>query len=365
MGKVYYAAGTRPEENGTGIAYKIYKQIDILKKENDVEFLYLGRDMSKMDRLVSKIPFLNRRIDLSALDKVEANTVLYIRYFLVDIWTYKKLCTIKKEKNVKIIIEFPTYPYDNEYKKFHPYILKDRFWRKYLHKFVDVCVTFSDDNAIYGIRAVNISNGVDTKKIQMRIPKNTSGEIHLIAVAKFAPWHGFDRIIDGMGMYYQKKPKHIIKFYIVGYGDKNIEENYKSRIKQYKLENYVFLLGEKHGKDLDELYNLSDIAIDSMGRHRSKVYYNSSLKGKEYMAKGLPIVSGVKTELDYVENYPYYLRVPADDSYVDMYDIIKFYNSIYKSIEADSVTKIIRKYCEDNFDIDKCFESVVKEIKCK
>lgn len=35
-----------------------------------------------------------------------------------------------------------------------------------------------------------------------------------------------------------------------------------------------------------------------MGRHRSGVSFNSSLKGKEYCAKGLIIVSGVKTELD-------------------------------------------------------------------
>ena len=47
MGKVYYAAGTMPEKNGTGIAYKIYKQIDLLKKENDVEFLYLGGTCQK------------------------------------------------------------------------------------------------------------------------------------------------------------------------------------------------------------------------------------------------------------------------------------------------------------------------------
>jgi hypothetical protein len=52
---------------------------------------------------------------------------------------------------------------------------------------------------------------------------------------------------------------------------------------------------------LNDIYNISDIAIDSLGRHRSNVMYNSTLKGKEYCAKGLPIVSGVKTEFDYDE----------------------------------------------------------------
>ncbi|MFK5655764.1 hypothetical protein ACIA4K_04025 [Lactobacillus delbrueckii subsp. bulgaricus] len=65
----------------------------------------------------------------------------------------------------------------------------------------------------------------------------------------------------------------------------------------------VSMVGKKEKEELDYYYNICDIGIDSMGRHRSNVYYNSSLKGKEYLAKGLPIVLGVTTELDYIKDF--------------------------------------------------------------
>lgn len=365
MNKVYYIDVTQADKMGTGIAYKIYKQINIMEENGfDVNEICLKRKMGVIDRYTSKLPFINKRINLKDINIIEDNSIIYIRYFLTDIWLYRKLRSLKQNnENLIILVEFPTYPYDSEYKKFHPYILKDKIWRNRLKSIVDYAITFSDDKSIYGIPSINISNGVDIKKIKCRSYKAHTG-INLVAVAKFAPWHGFDRVIEGLAKYYsENKYPTEIAIYIVGYGDDKIKNEYRELINKYGLEGHIFLTGEKSGSELDDIYDQCDIAIDSLGRHRSQVTYNSSLKGKEYMAKGFPIISGVKTELDNYNDYKYYMRVPADDSPVDFFRVVEFFDMIYSNNQVDNVIRYIREFCEKKYDINKAFDPVIQVMK--
>lgn len=366
MNKVYYVGTTPGECNGTGIGYKIYKQIEIMKKNGfDVTELCLKKNTGKVKNILSKLPFMDFRADYSLMEQIEDHSIIYIRYFLINYQMYSWIKRIKqRKKNVKIIIELPTYPYDFEYRRHHPYILKDRFWRKRLKKYVDRILTFSDDKEIYGIETVNISNGVDINKIKPRTPvKQKDNTINIIAVAKFSFWHGYDRMIQGLADYTKTTTvSEKIKFYIVGYGDEEISEYYSRLIKENNLENTVILTGKMYGAALDELYNKCELAVDSMGRHRSGVGYNSSLKGKEYLAKGLPIISGVKTELDDAD-VSFYMRVPADDTPIDIKKVIAFYHKVYDAHEPEALISEIRKYCEKNFDIEKCFMPVIELMK--
>lgn len=82
------------------------------------------------------------------------------------------------------------------------------------------------------------------------------------------------------------------------------------------------------------------------------------------MAKGLPSISGVKTELDSMNEYEYYLRIPADDTPVDFNSVAEFYHKIYDN--GRSVSEIafeIRKYCETLFEFSKSFDPVIEEYK--
>lgn len=370
---MYYITSIKPNAFGTGISYKIAKQIDIFKANNfDVQIINVSKTNNKFKQRMSVLPFINWNISLKELRSIEKNSYVYIRYFLCNYKLLKELKKVKKSKeNIKIAIEIPTYPYDGEYSgtpikvlvKLLPFVAKDRLTRNKLKKYVDRIVTFSDDKKIFGINTINISNGVDLKKIQIRKPlfSRDKRSINMIAVAKFGYWHGYDRMIEGMGQYYHSniQDKRKITFYIVGYGNNEIEKQYRLLISKYHLENRVILAGKKSGKELDDLYNICNLGIDSMGRHRSGVNYNSSLKGKEYLAKGLPIVSGVCTELDYMPNYKYYYRVPADNTPVNISSIVKFYDSIYSCENEEKVTKKIRIFCEENFSIDKCLSKVI------
>ena len=147
-------------------------------------------------------------------------------------------------------------------------------------------------------------------------------------------------------------------------GDGDELDYYKRLTKELNLEDYVYMYGNKIGKELDEVYDICDIGLDALARHRSGIYYNSSLKGKEYAAKGIPIISGVETELDSKYDFRFYMRVPADDSELNIYDIIDFYKKIYQT-EKDiiEINKEIRKFARNNFDIQKCMKPVVEYIQ--
>ena len=155
--------------------------------------------------------------------------------------------------------------------------------------------------------------------------------------------------------------KYNINFYLAGKG--RILASYRDKVEKNGLNKYVHFCGELRGKDLDDLYNIADIALDCMGRHRVGLYYNSSLKGKEYCAHGVPIISGIETELDSVDYFPYYMRVPADDTLIDMNDVVTYFSCCYQNKDINTVVTTIRKKSKSRFDFIYAFKPVVDFVK--
>lgn len=357
-------------QESNGIVKKIRKQIETFeKKKCSIDFWnpYSGRKHS-IRRITRRLPFYFLNIWNFDYSKANKYDFVYIRKaWFMDGDLIRFLRKFKKySKKTKIILEIPTYPYDNEGKHFNmiPLIIKDKIWRKKLHCYVDRIVTYSNDKSIFGIKTICVSNAIDVNEIRPRALNNNrnNNEIHLIACSSLYYWHGYDRVIEGLNTYYlnKKNDDPIVYFHIVGDGEE--VEKYRNMIRDYNLSQYVFMHGTLTGQSLDNVYNISDIGLDSMGRHRSGVYYNSSLKSKEYCAKGLPIVSGVSTELDYDTTYPYYLRVPAEDKEVDIWKIIHFYRDIYKEKDPMNIVKDIRNYAKEHFDFQIAMRPIIEYI---
>lgn len=360
--KIIYLT-TAFNDKSPGVSLKIRKQIELLRN-NKFEVEIINPYTDKLWRkYVSLLPLVNINFNYDKL-KAALNDVfcIYIRYFLCDNSLIKVLKFIKKKYNIKIIIEIPTFPYDNEMCVCNPKLYKDKFTRTKLKNYVDKIITFSADKFIFGIPTLNISNGVDTNLIRKRTNIQNGKTINLIAVAYINYYHGFDRIIEGLYIYYNNGGKKDFVIHIVGNGKKSIIHTYKEAIVKYGLQEHIILHGQKVGKELDELYNISTLAFDSLGRHRSGVFYNSSLKGKEYLAKGLPIISGVETELDKDDSFKYYLRVPADDSPIDFNNIMDFYTKVYDNENADKIINKIRSYCEEKYSINVTFQPIINII---
>ena len=235
-----------------------------------------------------------------------------------------------KKAGMKVVMEIPTYPYDEEYKNWSIWQkpISDRLFRRSLAKSLDAIVTFSNEDYIFGQHTIKISNGIDFNNVIIKPNKNdTSKELNLIGVAEIHTWHGFDRIVRGLANYYSKPQKYLIFFHVVGYFfSKEIENEFKDLIKKYHMEKYVILYGRMHGKELDNLFFKCDFGIGSLGRHRVGITNIKTLKNREYAARGIPFVYS-ETDSDFDE-MPYVLKVPADESDINIDEIIDFYQRL-------------------------------------
>ena len=89
------------------------------------------------------------------------------------------------------------------------------------------------------------------------------------------------------------------------------------------MKDYVILHGKMHGDDLDHLFNCCDFGIGSLGRHRVDIDKIKTLKNREYAARGIPFIYS-ETDTDF-DQKPYVLKVPADETPIDIHEIVKFY----------------------------------------
>ncbi|MCI8725446.1 MAG: glycosyltransferase [Hungatella sp.] len=347
--KFYYITGIDRDSWGKGIKRKIDEHINLISNffGVNVEYISLEKKMSKVQKYLRKMNPFDSEFDSEKLDAVPERAIVYMRYILTDcklIKAYRKM----HDRGIRIIAEIPTYPYDGEIQDVlgRLHLMQDKFYRKKLHKYIDRIVTYSKDDVIFEIKTLRISNGVDTNCKMILYERNKDkSAIDMIGVASFAFWHGYDRVIKGMRNYYLKGGNRNLIFHIVGNG-KNVLKGYKKMTDDYNLKEHVIFHGVRTGKELDRIYSRCMIGIDALGRHRAGISYNSSLKGKEYLIKGLPIVSGVETELDNMD-FKYYLRVPADDSPMEMDDIISFVDKLYDgddSILHDRIYRFGKKF---------------------
>lgn len=268
--------------------------------------------------------------------------VIYVRSFHnanpFTIHLFKKL----KQSGIKIIMEIPTYPYDSEYKGFPLFtqleLQIDKLFRRQLAKTTDAIVTFSDYNRIFGQRTIKISNGVDFDIIPLKKEaKKDPSVIHLIGVAEVHYWHGYDRLIDGLGKYYQSHPNITVYFHIVGgvwkseMYDSMHAPGFHELITRYRIEKYVIFHGQKTGKELDDMFDNADFGVGSLARHRSHIDKIKTLKNREYAARGIPFIYS-ETDEDF-DHMPYVLKAPADESSISIDEILHFYKNMNSTPE--------------------------------
>ena len=326
----------------SGISKKIHYQVKGLKENGyDVRLCYYdftpeGHRCRFVDGIVlqdygtGKIAALRQRFGYNCVYDYciqEGIKLVYARCFQnANPWLirfFKKL----KEAGIHAVTEIPTYPYDQEFvgfsKKERLKLKIDQIFRHSLYKYMDALVTFSDAREIFGQRTINISNGVDFDSIPLHQPSAIShqpSELHLIGVAEVHPWHGFDRVITGIGEYKGSVPVH---FHIVGGVHPNHMKNiFIPLIEKYHLHDNIIFHGQLFGKELDDVFNQCQFAIGSLGRHRSGITVIKTLKNREYATRGIPFIySEQDSDFDY---QPYVLKAPADESPIDIQRIVDF-----------------------------------------
>lgn len=324
-----------------GISKKISYQVNALKECGmEVHLCYMDESISKRRIVDGNViadygkGFMSKilkRIEFSSIYKYAKDKgieYVYIRSnHNANPFTIRMVKRMKKA-GMKVVMEIPTYPYDSEYEAqgMNKQIFQDKIFRNILAKHLDAIVTFSDYEQIFGQRTIRISNGIDFDSIKIKRKTNdTSKELNLIGVAEIHQWHGFDRLVEGLAIYYSHPQNYIVRFHIVGYFfSAEIEKAFKKNISDHHMEDYVILYGKKHGEELDAIFDKCDFGIGSLGRHRVGIDKIKTLKNREYAARGIPFVYS-ETDSDF-DNRPYVLKVPANESPVDIVKIVDFYH---------------------------------------
>lgn len=347
-------------------ALGIPTQLSHLKVANGYRFLGRYVDGQQIDRYsrISAISKLQRRSNYKNLFKyIQSQQVnlLYIRYvhfanpFFISF--LKKL----KKKGVIILMEIPTYPYDPEYDnasfaaRLGLFIEKQS--RKNFHKYISRIVTVTEYQQIFGIPAIQVSNGIDIHSIRQKEITKKDDHIHLIGVATISFWHGYDRVIHGLADYYTRSGgvKREVHFHIVGDISGEVAKQYLELVKKLDLGNFVHFYGKKSGKELDDLFDKMDIAVGSLGIHRIGINNSRSLKNREYCARGIPFFYSGKDE-DF-ESQPFTFKVSLSDDPINIQQVVTFLER-YNLSPAE-----LRHFATERLTWEKQFGKLLVEIQ--
>ena len=376
-----------------GVKKKIESQVAALKKLNiDVDIAYckgnsliIESDINyrkiEIKRGLSHYRFSIYNVLKDNINKWGYNNV-YIRFpGSVDYFFFNTLKMLN-EKNITTYLELPTYPIGGELKDGLKLLLENKkyiyaiaksiiytihiYFSRRIYKYIENIVTFMPYEKIWNCNTICIDNAVDIDKFSPIEKKVYSpNELILLGVANVAKWHGFDRVIEGIGEYYKNSDirKINIVFNIVGSGE--LISQMKKRVKELNIENNVKFLGIKQGNELRKEYEKCNIAISSLGMHRIGVLNGSTLKTKEYCAYGIPFVMAYN-EKEIKDEFKYVLKFEANEDPIDINKIIMFYETLSKESNiSEQMHNFAKKHYDWKIQMAKIFSVDYGDELCK
>ncbi len=365
--KILYVAFIREDSESLGFVKKVYAQCRALSKNGAQTYLYISRKdsaelyevssdkvenvksfkyssfatfrktnfflmkLKNLARFNEYLSFLQEAINFINPDKIYIRRIIPVTNGLIS------LVKSMKEKNIQVFYEYPDFPdipwvkpkntsITNQLK----YIVEKKQVTK-LKKYLYRIVAISVDESIVDekIEIVYIRNGIDLTNMSITTREYQKQTVNLLGVANIGFWHAYDRIIKGIDKYYKEHKKAInVKFHIVGDGkEKSMLEQL---VRDLSLDEHVIFYGSKNGEELNEIVNQGDIGIGILGNHRKELYGDSSLKNREYCARAIPFVIAAR-DLDFPDELPFVKRISADETIVDINEIVEFYSNLNES----------------------------------
>jgi len=299
------------------------------------------RRLSPLNHYVLFYLYVRRVVDLGAYDFV------YVRYpFALPSFLWFLRQVERVNPNAKIIVEIATYPYRHELQTFRQKVLGwlDDLGAGRLKYHVDAIVTFYGQSQIHGIPCIRSNNGIDVDALPLRRPISGGG-LSLVAVGNLAERHGVDRAIRGIaedtGEHWSETTLHVV-------GDGPALRGLRALAEELGVEAQVQFHGMLTGQSLDQVFDRADGALDSLGIHRLALPSSSSLKAREYCARGIPFVLAGE-DPDFPDSLDFVLRVPSDESPLDIARVRAF---VERNADEPGLSERMRSYAESRLTWD-------------
>ena len=208
----------------------------------------------------------------------------------------------------------------------------------------------------WGVSEDNLKVIYNGTNIQSKITKKENEVLHFITVGRLAPWKNIDKIIQAMAILNEKGFNFI--FNIVGSGPLN--EELKILVKELKLENKIFFLGQKNTEELNEIYLDSDIYIQASG------YEGLPHVILEAINFNLSIIStpiGGTNEILLDGKNGWILRL-KDEKAPDEFDLQEIiYELVDNKTKSNNLIHNAKEYLIENFDEDKNLNKYIELFK--
>ncbi len=355
-----YARINKDKAENIGVKRKLLAQLNGIRKCGiEADLLWYGQQGIYLnDQLIYQRSFKNNLKDylfflwgwdslvLSILD-ISSYEWFYLRYALTHPGFLKFLVKIKSSAGKgRIILEFPTFPYDEELKSGS--VLRrltgvmDRRLRKLLIKQVDLAVHYGK-GAVLNLPTLNLTNGIELEGTAMcDLNRNHSG-VNIACVGSWNYWHGLDRLLVGVANFLSEDKDFPIKIKIIGQGP--ALRNVRRKTRELNLEKIVEFYPATSPTALVKLLAGTDFAVGALAMFRKGVSIDSSLKHREYCALGIPFILATD-DPDFPEALPYVHYVTNDDTAIDVASILEWYRKLKTDYPNFQIT--MRKQAEDH-----------------
>ena len=359
-----YIAMINIDDDTDGVKKKVFMQCDALseyyisisiacyKKNEPGIYNFNTKEFMPFKRLSKLIP--RRLVYLRGLRKHLLKTnygTSYIRYSYFDLSFYRVITLLSKKKT-RLFLEIPSFPIKYPEIRLktlirYPIFLQDFLFRKKaIRKFDKILSIGAPQKKIYGDTTINIPNGIDRKPVDYHNNSYNFKDLRILCLANMYYHQGYDRLIEGLSNYYNENEDSIVQVFIDFVGDGPLLQHYVNLTKKRNLEKFIVFHGKQTNEKINKITSNVNLACGPLGLHRLGFDYASPLKTKEYMLKGIPFIySYVEISLD--ENFPYVLKLPADESPISISKVISFYQNIQKDYPLYS--DILHKYAIEKF----------------
>ena len=289
--------------------------------------------------------------------------LVYFRHSPLNLPGYRMIKAASASS--KLVVEISSFPPEKEKAKNALrtlYFMMSRKWWKRSAKYVSLFTGIGEHADEYLSRPfLNIDNGIDLTLIPPRAePTKRDGKIHLLAVASMCEWQGYERVINGMAEWNSNQAKNYVVDLVGDEGDGSLAR-WKKLAYKLELSNQIIFHGRMTGDALTEMYNRATIGLGTLAMHKRGFKNGSVLKLREYMARGLPFVYA-NEDPHLNEDLPWCIKIPDDDSAVNMEYIDEFIRRIKNE---DGLSDRMREYAKNNMSWEKQFLKIFEWIQKK